>query len=98
MRYGRDRGRRLAPSSAIPAELRLLRQALLLKRDVPVLPGRPRLALRESRLERVAENRSGAPRLDDVVDVAPLRGYVGIRELLAILGDELGPARLRVVR
>src|SRR5204862_8161126 len=45
-----------------------------LERNVAVLPGRPALALRLRRFQRLDQHRARAPRLDHVVDVAALGG------------------------
>src|SRR5205823_1960096 len=68
-----------------------------LERDVAVLPGRASLSLRQRRLEGVDQNRSRAARLDYVVDVAALRRGVWVRELAAVLLDQLGTAHLGIL-
>src|SRR5581483_12367058 len=60
-----------------------------LERDVPVLPGRALHRLAEAQLEAADERAPGLPRLDDVVDVAALRGDVRVREPGRVVGDEL---------
>ena len=49
-------------------------------------------------LERRDQHRACRPRLDHLVDVAALGGVVRVREALLVVGDQLGAARLRVVR
>ena len=62
-----------------------------------MLAARARLALRERRLQRVDQHGPGAARLDHVVHVAPLRGHERVRELLAVVGDQLAPPLVGVV-
>jgi len=63
-----------------------------------VLPLRTRFVLRERRLERVDQVAARLARLDHLVDVAALGRRVRIGERLSVLGDQLGPARLGVIR
>src|SRR5271167_2184370 len=58
-----------------------------LQRDVAVLLGGIAVALALERIERTDQPRACLPRIDDVVDVAPPRRDIGVRELLPILGD-----------
>lgn len=62
-----------------------------------MLAGRSALALGKSRLERVYERGARPSWLDHIVDVASLRGGVGICKLRAVISYELLPARLGVL-
>src|SRR6267154_616802 len=68
-----------------------------LQGDVPVLLGRIPVALGLERLERGDQARARLARVDHVVDVAPPRRDVRIRELLLVLGDPLGHCALLVL-
>ena len=61
-----------------------------------MLAARRWLALRQRRLERRDQNRPRPPRLDHVVDVAPLGRGIRIGEALLVLLDQLGAADLGV--
>ena len=61
---------------------------------LPCLRDGRALALRERSLERVDQHRARPARLDHVVDVAPLGGGVGVRELVLVVLDQLGAAGL----
>src|SRR5215217_7713938 len=65
-----------------------------LQRDVPVLALRPRLALRQQRLERGDQLRPRLVRNQDVVDVAALGGRVRVGEARLVVVDQLGPPLL----
>src|ERR1051326_6759820 len=57
--------------------------------DVPVLARGARLAVGRAGFERSNELRARLLGLDHVVDVALLRGHVGVRERLAVLAHEV---------
>src|SRR5512133_3759258 len=60
-----------------------------LRRHEPVLAARVELDLRAQDLERADEARPRLVRLDDFVDLAEVRGAVGVEERLAVLLHDL---------
>src|SRR5207244_11255187 len=67
------------------------------ERDVPVLARRVAFTFRDRGPQRVDQDGPGTPRLDHVVHVAALCRGIGVRKSLAVVGDQLGTARLGVV-
>src|SRR5689334_9903964 len=68
------------------------------ERDVAMLLRRVPVALVLEHLERADETRAGVLRLDDLVDVAELRGLVRVGEGPPVLRDEARPSALGVLR
>src|SRR3954462_3387087 len=67
------------------------------QRDVPVLLGRQGLPLVGQYPQGLGHLHAGVRRRDDRVDVAAVGRDVGIEQRVLVLGDELGPARVRVL-
>src|SRR5687767_12789446 len=67
------------------------------ERDVAVLLGGQRLALVREHAERADQAGTGLLRLDHVVQVAEPGGDIGVRELLVVLVDQLGPRFGRIL-
>src|SRR2546422_5400726 len=72
--------------------------ARISQRNVAVLAARRRHLLVHGHVQRTDERGTRLARLDDVVDVPPLRRVVRVGELLAVVLDELLRALLGIVR
>src|SRR3990172_4469808 len=70
--------------------------ARILERDVSVLLGRKRYALRPQHVEGLDEAVPGLAGFDDLIDEAALGSDIRIGERRLVIGDELRPGRIGI--